>query len=239
MRDQIIETIDGTKTKSNWVITSLLSVNIIYFIISLLLSRKIDTPAGFLSVGDNSLFMLGATGTIPIDRYGRYWSLLTSNYLHSGIFHILFNLLALRQIAPSVSAEYGKSRMFSIYTLGGVFGYGVSYLAGIPYTIGASASVCSLIGSMLYFGKSRGGIYGNAVYRETGGWVISIFLFGLIIPGINNWGHGGGLLGGILFGILLGYNEKREEGIIHYVLAFMCASMTIAALGWALFGARI
>lgn len=239
MRDRVIETIDGTKTKSNWVITSLLSVNIIYFIISLLLSRKIDSPSGFLSVGDNSLFMLGATGTIPIDRYGRYWSLLTSNYLHSGIFHILFNLMALRQIAPSVSLEYGKSRMFIIYTLGGVFGYAVSYLAGIPYTIGASASVCSLIGSMLYFGKSRGGIYGNAVYRETGGWVISIFLFGLIIPGINNWGHGGGLLGGILFGILLGYNEKKAEGVMHHIVALVCASVTIAALGWALFGARI
>jgi rhomboid protease GluP len=235
----VIKNIDGIRTKSNWVITSILSVNIIYFIISLLLSRKIDVPSGFLSAGDNSLFMLGATGTIPIDRYGRYWTLLTSNYLHSGIFHILFNLLALRQIAPSVSEEYGKSRMFSIYTLGGVFGYGISYLAGIPYTIGASASVCSLIGSMLYFGKSRGGRYGNVVYRETGGWVISIFLFGLIIPGINNWGHGGGLLGGILFGILLGYNEKREEGIIDHALAFLCASMTITALAWALFGARI
>ena len=92
---------------------------------------------------------------------------------------------------------------------------------------------------MLYFGKSRGGMYGNAVYREIGWWVIIIFVFGLIFPGINNWGHGGGILGGILLGIILGYNEKRAEGVIHHVLAFLCAIATVSAIGWALFGARI
>jgi len=129
--------------------------------------------------------------------------------------------------------------MFVIYTLGGAFGYWISYLAGIPYTIGASAAVCSLIGSLLYFGKSRGGMYGNAVYRDIGLWIISIFVFGLIFPDINNWGHGGGILGGILLGFILGYNEKRAEGVIHNVLALSCAIATITAIGWALFGARI
>lgn len=227
------------RTKSNWVISALLSLNILLFIISLLLSSRIDAPAGFLTPGNNSLLMLGATGTIPLDHYGRYWSLLTANYLHGGILHILFNMMALYQIAPWVSAEYGKSRMFVIYTLGGVAGYGVSYFAGVPFTIGASAAICSLIGSMLYYGKSRGDLYGKAVYREVGGWIISIFIFGLVFPGINNWGHGGGVLGGILLGFLLGYNERRAEGIIHHLLALLCAIMTIAALGWALFGARI
>lgn len=225
--------------KINWVIKAILLVNIVYFLVSLFLSSKIDTPAGFLAAGDNSLFMLGATGTVPIDKYGRYWSLLTANYLHSGIFHIFFNLLALYQIAPWVSKEYGKHRMFVIYTLGGVLGYTISYLAGVTFTIGASASICSLIGSLLYFGKSRGGTYGNAAFKEVGVWVISIFVFGLIFPSINNWGHGGGILGGVLLGILLGYNEKRTEGTIDITLSFLCAALTIAALGWALFGARI
>jgi rhomboid protease GluP len=129
--------------------------------------------------------------------------------------------------------------MFSIYTLGGVIGYVVSYLAGVPFTIGASAAVCSLIGALLYYGKSRGGAYGSSVYREVSGWVISLFVFGLLFPGINNWGHGGGIIGGIIFGALLGYNERRRENHFDQALALLCGLATVGVLGWALLGAFI
>lgn len=226
------------RADSGWLLNGILAANIIYFIISLLLSAKVDGHGGVLSVGDNSLFLLGATGTIPIDRYGRIWSLITANYLHSGILHILFNMMALRQLAPWVAHEYGTSRMFSIYTLGGIFSYAVSYAAGVPFTIGASGAICSLIGALLYYGKSRGGVYGSSVYREVSGWVMGLFVFGLIFPGINNWAHGGGIVGGIIGGVLLGYTEKRPENSLQHALALLCVLLTIAGLGWGLFGAR-
>ena len=77
------------------------------------------------------------------------------------------------------------------------------------------------------------------MYREVGGWVIGLFLFGLIMPGINNWGHGGGIIGGIVLGMLLGYNERRPETHIHHALALFCAVATVGALAWAVFGAVI
>jgi rhomboid protease GluP len=141
--------------------------------------------------------------------------------------------MALKQIAPWVSTEYGTSRMFVIYTLGGMFGFVVSYLAGVPFTIGASAAVCSLIGALLYYGKSRGGVYGGTVYSEVSGWVISLFVFGLLFPGINNWGHGGGIIGGILLGALVGYNERRRENRYDQAAALLCALVTAGILGWA------
>ena len=108
------------------------------------------------------------------------------------------DMLALRQIAPLIVREYNLSRMFILYTLGGVAGFAVSYLAGVNFTIGSSAAVCSLIGAALYFGKTRGGVYGMAVYRHVGGWVVAIFVLGILIPGINNWGHAGGMFDGCL-----------------------------------------
>jgi rhomboid protease GluP len=222
---------------ADWTVKALLTANIAYFALSLVLSAGIDGGGGFLSPGRASLFLLGATGTVPIDRYGRIWTLLSANYLHGGIIHLIFNLMALRQIAPWAANEYGASRMFVIYTLGGVCGYVVSYLVGIPFTIGASAALCSLIGSLLYFGRSRGGVYGSNVYREVSGWVISLFIFGLLFPGINNWAHGGGILGGMLCGKLLGYNDGKDEGALHHGLALLCTAATAAALGWALIGA--
>jgi len=218
----------------NWLVKSIITVNVLYFALSLMLS---DGSGGFLSPGQASLMLLGATGSYPIDHFGRYWTLISANYLHGGILHIIFNLMALRQIAPWAANEYGSSRTFSIYTLGGVCGYVVSYLAGVPFTIGASAAICSLIGALLYYGKSRGGAYGNSVYREVSGWVISLFIFGLIFPGINNWGHGGGIIGGIFIGALLGYNERRRENHFDQALALVCGLVTIGVLGWAVFGA--
>jgi rhomboid protease GluP len=210
--------------------------NGVMFILSLLLNPSLASlsanPFAMLSPNSRSLLLLGATGEIPIGQLGRWWSLITASYLHGGILHILFNMMALRQITPLIFYEYGFARMAVIYTLGGAFGFWISCLAGIPFTIGASAAVCSLIGSALYYGKSRGGAYGETVYRQIGGWALGIFAFGFLMPGINNWGHGGGLLGGALLGFLLGYRERRPETIVHVVLGWLCVAGTLAALGW-------
>jgi rhomboid protease GluP len=98
--------------------------------------------------------------------------------------------------------------------------------------MGASAAICSLIGALLYYGKSRGGSYGSSVYREVSGWVAGLFFFGLIFPGINNWGHGGGLVGGILLGAILGYNERRRENSFDRILAVLCGLLTAGVIGW-------
>jgi len=219
--------------EGDWVVKAIITVNILYYALSLVVSVSTGR-GGFLSPGNGSLMLLGATGTIPIE-HGRFWSLLSANYLHGGVLHLIFNLMAFRQIAPWVSNEYGASRMFIIYTLGGVFGFWISYLAGVSFTIGASAGICSLIGALLYYGKARGGVYGNSVFREVSGWLVSLLIFGVIIPGINNWGHGGGIIGGILLGWLLGYEGRRSETTLHTVLALLCAIATVAVLGRAVF----
>jgi rhomboid protease GluP len=177
--------------------------------------------------------LLGSTGTIPIDQLHRWWTLISANYLHGGVLHILFNMIALYQIGPLVLREYGVGRFISLYTLGGVIGFFVSYLVGIRFTLGASAAVCSLIGASLYYGKSRGGTYGQAVYKQVSGWVLGLFLFGFLIPGINNWGHGGGIVGGIIIGYLFGYEERKKENLIHKSLGGICVFLTVAVLFWA------
>jgi len=217
-------------------IRAIIFVNIGMYVLSLLLYPKgIGFSASIfqlLSPSGDSLLLLGETGKVPIAVYHRWWSLVSANYLHGSLIHITFNMIAFRQLALLSAGEYGTYRMFTIYTLGGVFGFFVSYLAGVRYTIGASAAVCSLLGSLLYYGKSRGGVYGQAIYRQVGGWIIGIFIFGLM-PGINNWGHGGGIAAGVILGWLLGYGEAKRETQFHKVLAISCAVATLAALCWA------
>jgi rhomboid protease GluP len=182
-RDQLIKTI--------------IYANVGMYLISLLMNPTrmglSANPFMFLSPSNGALLLLGSTGTIPIDQGHRWWTLVSANYLHGGILHIVFNMIALYQIGPLVLREYGANR---------------------------------LIGS-------RGGAYGQAIYKQISGWVLVLFLFGFLVPGINNWGHGGGIVGGIILGYFLGYNERTRENLFHKSLAGVCVVLTVAVLAWA------
>ena len=216
-------------------------INIAVFTASILLSGRATqwslNPFTALSPSINSLIFLGATGRLPIDQYHQWSSLITANWLHGSLLHLLFNMTAFFQITPFVIREFGFHRMVIIYNLSGVFGFLLSYLAGVMVTIGASAAICGLIGATLFFGKSRGGFYGQAVYKQTSGWVIGLVIFGFLIPNINNWGHGGGLAAGIFLGWILGYNEKKRETFIHRILSWSLMGLTAVILAQSLLSA--
>jgi rhomboid protease GluP len=219
------------------LVKTVIGVNIGFFALSLLMDLPTAgltvNPLRLLSPSDRSLFVLGATGVIPIDGYHRWWTLVSAGYLHGGLLHIFFNMAAFRQLSAVVVREFGVRRMFAIYALGGVAGFGASYLAGVGLTIGASAGVCGLVGAIMYYGRSRGGAYGTALYKQVGMWVVIMFVFGFAVPGINNWGHAGGIGAGALLGYLLGYTERKRETPFHRLLATLCLAGTAGILVWA------
>jgi len=219
-------------------VRAIIIVNVAFYILSLLLDPTSlglsANPMNFLSPADGSLFLLGATGTLPIAAYGRWWTLISASFLHGGLLHIFFNMIALKQLAPFVLEEFGFHRFAILYLWTGVAGFFVSYLAGVPFTIGASASLCGLIGAILYYGKSRGGFYGEQIYRQAMGWVVGLVLFGLFFPGINNWAHGGGLVSGILIAFLTGYLDQGRDRFPHRLLGTVSLLATAATLLWAI-----
>src|SRR6185295_4452096 len=84
----------------------------------------------FLTPSNSSLFLFGASGALPVFGYGRWWTVLTAGWLHGGLLHIGFNLMALRNVADPVAEFYGANRMVIIYTAAGVSGFVASSLAG-------------------------------------------------------------------------------------------------------------
>lgn len=214
----------------------IIGVNIGMFLLSLLLNPRMTgmgfNPFRLLSPTTDSLAALGATGTWLMNRSQGWWTLLTANYLHGSALHIFFNMMALYQIGPMIAQLYGAYRFLILYTASGVLGFVVSFAAGIPLTIGASAALCGLIGAALFYGKSRGGVFGQTVYRQIGGWALSILIFGFLFPGINNWAHVGGMAAGALTGWIIGYHENRHENQVHRLLAYTCAGATALTLAW-------
>jgi rhomboid protease GluP len=237
-KDNIFTRISGDDTS---ILRLILIANIVMFVLSLAIDPRATSfsghPFGFLTPSNGSLLVLGATGSVPLFHYQHWWSLISASYLHGSLIHIVFNMIALHQLGPLIIREYGVSRTIVIYTLSGIGGYFISALVGVRLTIGASAAVCGLIGAALYYGKNRGGTYGSAVYRQIGGWAVGIFIFGLLVPGINNWGHGGGMLAGAAIGAVMGYQERVPETIRHKFLGTVCIIATGAVLLWSVVNA--
>jgi rhomboid protease GluP len=219
------------------LVRSIIYVNVAIFIFSLLISKGNlaggGSLLGILSPSTRGLAVLGATGTLMVRDVG-WWTLISANYLHGGVLHILFNMMAFNQIAPLITRLYGTYRFFTIYTISGIGGFVVSYISGIPITVGASAALCGLIGAAIYYGRSRGGLFGQTIYKQVGGWAMGIVLFGFMIPQINNSAHIGGMVFGGLCAYFLGYHEKRREGTTHRIFAGTCMVITLLVLLWAI-----
>jgi len=221
---------------NNDVVSVLIMINVLFFGISICIDfSKVElniNPLAFLSPGNEALFLLGASGSIPIYNYGHWWSLLNANYLHGGLLHIIFNMMALNQIGTLIVREFGAYRFWIIYTGSGVLGFLLSLIMNVQFTIGASAAICGLIGAGCYFGKSQGGEYGQAVFRDLSGWIMGLFLIGFLVSGINNWGHAGGLLSGILIAWVLGYHVQSKYQKIHHIVAIIFITCTALSLLW-------
>ncbi|HCY86955.1 MAG TPA: rhomboid family intramembrane serine protease [Desulfobacteraceae bacterium] len=212
------------------LIKAIIWTNAGFFLVSLVFSGKSvglsANPLFALSPDYNVLTFLGGSGTIPIDTYNAWWSLFTAGWFHGSLLHILFNMMALKTVAPIVINAFGPSRMFCIYILSGVLGFFSAYLGGVPLTVGASAGICGLIGALLYYGKSRGGAWGQQVFMQTRTWIFSLMVIGFIVPNIDNWGHGGGLIAGICLGWLLGYQKKPHAIKSSLILGISLAIVT-------------
>jgi membrane associated rhomboid family serine protease len=218
------------------LVRTIIFTNIGMFVLSIAINpRSLGmslNPLTFFSPSPESLAALGATGTYLMHASSGWWTLITANYLHGSILHIFFNLVVLYQISPLINQLYGPHRYFIVYTVSGVCGFLVSYWAGVSLTLGASAALCGLIGAAIYYGKSRGGHFGQAVFKQLGGWALAILLFGFLVPRVNNWAHIGGLLSGALASWALGYNEKYREKLAHRVISAVCIIITALTLGW-------
>ena len=164
----------------------------------------------FLSPNPEILYRLGMTGKYAMSE-GHWWSLITAVYLHGSLLHILFNVLWIRQIGPIMEDLFGTPRFVLIFTIAGIAGFIFSNLFGVRFTVGASGSIFGLLGALIFYGRHRGGVFGEAIFKQVMTWAVLLFIFGFLFSGINNYAHAGGFIGGYLSAQFLGYRELKSE----------------------------
>lgn len=188
-----------------------------------------------LNPSSRMLLLMGALDPYSFFQ-GEYWRLITYGFLHIGLMHIIFNMMALSQVGPVLERQVGSARFLSVYLLSLLGGGAADLLVRGPVVMviaGASGALFGLIG----FGMSYAHFYGGPVGRLQRNfflqWALYGFVFGFVVRA-DNICH----LGGFITGALLGYIVERERA--HHDqstplwrgLATGCSLLVLVAFGW-------
>jgi rhomboid protease GluP len=193
-----------------YVTYSIISVTVFFYILQLLSQYAFNTDI---------LVIYGARINEAI-LAGELWRFLTPALLHGSLPHIAFNMYALLSFGASLERFFGHGRFLLLYVLGAFTGNVASFLfTGGSYSVGASTAIFGLLGAEAVFliqnrkvfpGQFRSAI-GNIIFIAA----INLFIIGSL-PGIDNWGHIGGLIGGLMFTSFAGPLWEIEGGYPTY-----------------------
>lgn len=199
------------KPKKPIITVSLIIINVIVFILMYIFGK-----------GSQDAFTLIKFGAFQKDLIlgGEYYRLITSAFLHIGIFHLLFNCYALYVIGRQLESFLGKIKFLIIYLVSALCGSLMSMIFPISISAGASGAIFGLLGSLLYFGYNYRVYLGTVLKSQIIPLILINLIFGFMVSGINNAAHIGGLIGGILITMSLGikYKSKKSEQINGIVL---------------------
>jgi len=155
--------------------------------------------------GFDLVLALGAKANEAI-RQGQWWRLFTPIFLHVGGLHLFVNMYSLYLIGPAVEQPFGGARFLTLYLLSGLSGVAFSLAFSSQSSAGASGAVFGLLGALagfLFLHRRLLGQAGRGQLRHIV-FIAAINLFIGLSPGIDNWGHLGGLLCGLGLAVWLG-----------------------------------
>ena len=168
-------------------------------------------------------------GLVPVRVTQEFmlWQFVTYMFLHGGIFHILFNMLALFMFGNDLERKWGRSRFLKYYFVTGI-GAGIcSWIVAVnswAIVIGASGAV---YGILLAFGLTYPNriVYLNLLFPIKAKWLVLIMggiafvsSVGGSQTGVAHIAHLGGMVVGFVYlkwrdmlGKYQYFNEQRRR----------------------------
>ena len=156
---------------------------------------------GTLGSTGGTLFERGALFVSAIASYGpaglaegEWWRLVSSGFLHAGLFHLGMNMLLLWWFGAPMEEMLGRGRFALLYVTSLLAGSaGALLFSPMSPTVGASGAVFGLFGAGFVLERQAGITRGPAMTIIVLNLVITF-----IVPRISIGGHLGGLIGGAL-----------------------------------------
>jgi membrane associated rhomboid family serine protease/Flp pilus assembly protein TadD len=183
------------------VTLAILAVNILVYVVMVArgVSPMMPTPQDAIAYGaDFGALTLG----------GQWWRLVTSMFVHFGIFHVGLNMWCLWNLGRAAERLMGKFSYFLAYMISGILG-SIASVYWHPEAAGAGASgaifgIAGVLVSFVYLKKTPSHLQINSrMLGSLGTFILYNLLFGAAIPGISNAAHIGGLVMGLAVGAML------------------------------------
>jgi rhomboid protease GluP len=145
------------------------------------------------------------------------WRLLTSMFMHAGVAHLAWNMVALIQLGSLAHRFYGTAGFAVLYIGAGLGGalLSLKFGAAQAVSVGASGAIFGLLGAIVASAMTKRQAMGkeNAKGLMVMGAVYVAFnvFVGFTTPGIDNAAHLGGLITGALIAVGLAEKFDRME----------------------------
>lgn len=179
----------------------------IFILLHLIMFYLLETNGG--SQNPETLLKYGAKYN-PAILEGEWWRFFTPIVLHIGFLHLLLNTMALYYLGNSVERIYGNVRFLLIYLFAGFAGSLASFVFTSSLSAGASGAIFGCFGALLFVGIT----YPKLFFRTMGMNILVLIginlAIGFTIPGIDNAGHIGGLIGGFLASAVVHLPKHRK-----------------------------
>lgn len=163
----------------------------------------------FISINWRLLVLLGQFNILII-KYGWWWQLVTSLFVHLNLIHLLLNMFWLAIIGTSFEKSLGSKFLLVSYFISGLAGNLLSLAVDLLvfnlklYTIsaGASGAILGIAATLAVISSFTLGSPGKAI-----AYLVFLFLMNSFAGNVDILGH----LGGILGGALVGYIYVKEK----------------------------
>ncbi|KAL1214733.1 RHOMBOID-like protein 6 [Cardamine amara subsp. amara] len=261
----------GGNQYTSWLSPTIVVANVAVFIVVMFINDCPKTTAGtngdcvakflgrfsfqplrenpLLGPSSSTLDKMGALEWRKVVQGNEKWRLVTSMWLHGGIFHLLTNMINVIVIGVRLEQQFGFLRVGIIYLISG---FGGSILSALflqnSISVGASGALLGLIGAML------SELLINWTIDESKFCTLFTILFTIamdlaigLLPWVDNFAHIGGFLTGFFVGFVLliqpqfGWEESRNSSQYggrgrakynpcQYMLFFIGAVFVVAGL---------
>lgn len=198
----------GMAVQGGVVCLVLIAINVLVFVVGL---------------QDRSIELRFADNALAIAVNGEYYRMLTSAFLHGGLFHIGFNMVLLYLFGSQVEATLGIPRFIALYLLAALGGSACSlwFTPVGAFSLGASGAVFGVFGAFFVIARTKGQDTSQIV-----GLIVINLLLGAVLPQIDNAAHIGGLITGAAIGALYEW-ARRQRGVGG--VALQCAGVAAVA----------
>lgn len=228
-----------SRSKHTPVTATLLALNALVFIAG---AASGDFPLFAPEEGD---YVSWGSTYGPYTTAGDWWRLLTGQFLHFGIVHLLCNVWALGAFGPITERLLGSTAYAFVYVFAGL----AASTASISWepamnSVGASGAIFgiygALVASLLGANRAIAGSLLKSLRNSTLIFTAYALCGGLFVDGIDNAAHLGGLVSGFTMGLAhsIGSRCRRFERIPETVAASAIALAGIFAVGVGIAAAR-